>query len=58
MTKEQLIAEIEAGKRAAAARIDRDMGPGAWDRLVAYSKSDANRHALDGICRVLKSTEE
>ena len=54
MTAEQVRAEVESAKRKAMKRFDKDMGAGSWDRLVAYSKSDANRRALDSICDALK----
>lgn len=51
MTVEELRAKIEEGKRAAKARIDREFGKGTFAKIEAYSKSDANRKALESLCR-------
>jgi hypothetical protein len=52
MTVEQIRAQVEAAKAQAAANFDANHGKGAYNRLAAYSASDANRRALERICEV------
>ena len=52
-TAAEIRAAVERGKAQAAARIDREMGSGAFAAIAAYSASDANRRALDHICNVV-----
>ena len=49
-TIEELRAAIEAGKRAAQQRLDAFAGHGTYAKIERYSKSDANRRALENIC--------
>lgn len=53
-TLEQLRADIEAGKRAAKAHIDGNMGAGSYDRIDTYSRSETSKRALHDICDAIK----
>jgi len=53
MTVADIRKQVEAAKREAAANFDQAHGDGAYDRLAAYSASDENRRALDGIIDAL-----
>jgi hypothetical protein len=50
MTVAEIRAQVEAAKAQAAVNFDRNHGDGAYNRLAAYSASDANRRALENVC--------
>jgi len=52
MTIEEIRAQVKAAKAQAAINFDRNHGAGAYDRLAAYSASDANRCALNHVANV------
>jgi hypothetical protein len=55
MTVQEIRAAVGRGKAQAAARIDREMGAGAFARIAAYSASEKNRAALAHIANVCKA---
>lgn len=52
MSIEDIRKQVEEAKAQAAANFDRNHGAGAYKRLAQYSASDANRRALDNICKI------
>jgi hypothetical protein len=58
MTIEEIRAQVEAGRRAAKVRFDRDMGTGAYERMSAMSRdTETRKRALDDICAALDKAE-
>lgn len=55
MTVQEIRAAVEAGKVAAAARIDREMGAGTFQRVLANRDPEANRRGLNAICKAIRA---